>query len=133
MKHLLTMLVISFAATACQVEERYAGGPLVIRADTPETTLVAMFDVLRGDSRVGRVRIYRFGDDATKFVRRVFDTRGRPLGYITSDGKAYRVRAHGGPDLVAIGGAIEKSVAAVLGMSGERVALKPAKGPDQGK
>ena len=133
MKHLPTMLVLACAATACQVEERHAGGPLVIRADTPPTTLVAMSDVLRGDIRVGRVRTYRFGDDAARFVRRVFDARNRPLGYITSDGKAYRVRAHGGPDLVAIGGAIEKSVAAILGMSGQRVSLKPTKGPDQGK
>lgn len=131
MKHLTTTLVLAFAATACQVEERPTAGPMVIRADTPETTLVALADILRSGERVGRLRTYRFGDDAAKFVRRVFDNRDRPLGYITSDGKAYRVRAHGGPDLVAIGGTIEKSVAAILGMPGQRVEVKPAKGQDQ--
>ena len=131
MKHLSSMLVFAFVATACQVEERHVGGPVVIRADTPETTLVALADVMKGKRRIGRMRTYRFGEDPTEFVQRVYDNRDRPLGYITSGGQAYRVRAHGGPDLVAIGTVTEKSVALILGIAGKRVELRPVTRQDQ--
>lgn len=134
MKHPLLMLFTVLLLTSCQVEERHSGGPMIIRPDTPETTLIARADVLREGERVGRLRTYRFGDDASKFVTRVFDVRERPLGYITPDGKAYRVRAHGGSDLVAIGDTVEKNVAEILGMPGQRIEIKPATaGQDQSK
>ncbi len=126
------LLAIALVLASCQVTERSQGGPVVIRPDTPESTLVGLSDVLRGKERVAVLRRYRFGEDDARYVIRIYDLRDRPLGYILPDGKTYRVRAHGGSDLVSSATTTEKNVAALLGIPRTPLRIKPVKGPSQG-
>lgn len=131
----VVVLIAVLALTACQVKERRVGR-VTVRADTPDTTLIALADVFSVDdagaeTKVGTVRTFEFDDDARNKVTRVYDRRDRPVGYITEDGKAYRVRAHDGQDLVSVAARLESNVASVLGMPGARLRIKPVELPDQ--
>ena len=109
--------------TACQTEI-ISTAPPEVKMSPSNHTLTGLSDVFQGDRRIGTLRTYRFnGDNHREFIR-VYNLRNDDLGYITDDGRAFRIRAHGGPDLVANNTDLSKNVAAVFGLPLQKMEIK---------
>ena len=134
-RQLHLFILVGLLAVGCEVKERPVGR-VVVRPDTPDTRLVGLADVFSVDDsgaeeKIALLRTFEFVDEDQRRVIRVYDKRGRPVGYVTDDGKAYRVRAHSGQDLVAVSPRLEDNVAAVLSARGTRLRIKPLDLRDQ--
>jgi len=116
------MAVLLFAGMlACTTEERPVG-PREIRMRGTEDLYkdVAVHKIYHDSRLVGTMRTMRVldGDSDDRNDRHqmfVKDLDGETLGFINDDRKAYRLRAHGAPELVANHPRLENNVMAIFG------------------
>ncbi len=114
----LAMLVL---CSSCQTRERPVGPVSVRTREAPPSALVAVSDLTRGDEKVGIMRTFAFEDESGAQFKRVYDAYDRYVGYISHDGQAFQITAHGGEDLVSTGSDDRRNAAAILGMPGAQI------------
>ncbi len=117
------VLLVTVGITACQ-RQVVTTTPLVVKMPVPGRTLVETSDVFKNGKLFGRMRKFRFDDLKRSYVTRIYNLRNDHMGYVTEDGRAFKLRAHGGHDLVANHRDMRQNVAAVMGVPLERVDIK---------